>query len=384
MAGGPSTPELAAALASQGATGFLAGGMKSAEKLVENYRSTVALRDTEQHGSARTAQSKQSDGERDAEVSPDAPSVASVPSTPGVIGVNLFVPEPANTAIPQERKAPGSEARARRRKGLEVFRETLLDEAAERGVELPEVSALDPDVMDDWDAKLDAAVAEGWPLVTFSFGLPVPEVFDRLRAAGTLTGVTVTNPAEAQQAVNHGADFLVVQGPTAGGHRSTHDPQADPDQTTLTDLIPKVQFVVGLEVPLVAAGGIMTAKQAAPLLTLGAKAVQCGTAFLRCPEAGTNPTHRLGIEQAVARMNLSRTGMTRAFSGRWARGVVNRFQTEHDDAPAAYPEVNVLTGPLKSAAQKARDVEGVNLWAGSGVAQAQEKPAAEVLADLLS
>ena len=357
MAGGPSSVELAATVAAEGATAFLAGGMRPVDQLIEDYRAASAGA-----GSALAA--------------------AGSTQEPGVIGVNLFVPEPANTAIPTERKAPDSEARRARAQALSAYRETLLEEAHAAEVELPEVSDLNPDDTDDWDEKLDAAVAESWPLVTFTFGLPAPQVFDRLRAAGTLTGVTVTTPAEAQAAVRHGADLLTVQGPNAGGHRSLHDPQADPGQTPLLDLLAEIRFVVGPDVPLIAAGGIMNSGQVAEALKLGAAAVQCGTAFLRTPEAGTTPTHRLALEQAAARMNLTRTSVTRAFSGRWARGIENRFQRDHKDAPAAYPEINQLTAPLRAAAQRRDDVEATSLWAGVGVAKAEAKPAAEVLRDL--
>lgn len=346
MAGGPSSPQLAAVLAAEGATSFIAGGMRDVDQLVEDYRSAVAA------------------------------------DPAGVVGVNLFVPEPVNTAIPDDRSAPGSDARQQRRSAVADYRETLLPEAEALGVKLPVVDSLDPDAMDGWEEKLNAAVAEDWPLVTFTFGLPAPAVFDRLREAGTVTGVTVTTPAEAVNAVANGADLLIVQGPNAGGHRSVHDPQAEPGQTPLLDLLAEVRFVVDPKIPLVVTGGIMNANQVDESLKLGAAAVQCGTAFLRTPEAGTNSTHRLALEQAAARMNLTRTGFTRAFSGRWARGIVNRFQRDHTEAPAAYPEVNQLTSALRAAAQANNDVEATSLWAGVGVAQANDQPAAEVLAEL--
>ncbi|WBL20050.1 NAD(P)H-dependent flavin oxidoreductase [Citricoccus sp. NR2] len=357
MAGGPSSVELAATLAAEGATALLAGGMRACQQLIEDYRAASTGAES-------------------------ALAAAGSEIAPGVIGVNLFVPEPANTAIPEQRRAADSEERRERAAAVAAYRETLLSDAEAAEVELPAATDLNPDDTDGWDEKLDAAVAERWPLVTFTFGLPAPEVFDRLREAGILTGVTVTSPAEAAAAVRHGADLLTLQGPNAGGHRSVHDPQADPGQTPLLDLLAEVRFVVGPDVPLIAAGGIMNSGQVAESLKLGAAAVQCGTAFLRAPEAGTNPTHRLALEQASARMNLTRTSLTRAYSGRWARGIENRFQRDHRDAPAAYPEINQLTAPLRAAAQRRDDVEAISLWAGVGVAKAEAKPATEILRKL--
>lgn len=343
MAGGPSTWELAAAVANAGGVGFLAGGMVSAHPLIEDMRA------------AREA-------------------------APGrLVGVNLFVPEPANTAIPAQDRSAESEARRRRLQQVREFRTNLLAEAEQRGVTLPEAEHLDPDALDDWDAKLDGAVSESWPLVTFTFGLPAPEVFERLHAAGCTLGVTVTTAEEAQAALEHGADLLTVQGPESGGHRSTHLPSATPPTTALLELIAQVRDVVGTDVPLVAAGGLMTAADVGRVLEAGAVAAQCGTAFLRADEAGTNPVHRQALEASATGTGFPMTALTRAFSGRWARGLENAFMREHPDAPAAYPEVNVLTGPLKKAATAAGDPEGTNLWAGVGVAQAQTGPAEQIL-----
>ena len=346
MAGGPSTWQLAAAVANAGGVGFLAGGMVSAQKLTEDMRA------------AREA-------------------------APGrLIGVNLFVPEPANTAIPAQDRSADSEARRRRAEQVGQFRSSLLPQAERAGVTLPEMAELDPDAMDDWDAKLDAAEAESWPLVTFTFGLPAPEVFERLHAAGCALGVTVTTPEEASAALEHGADLLTVQGPESGGHRSTHHPASTPPTTALLELIAQVRDVVGKDVPLVAAGGLMTAEDVRRVLEAGAVAAQCGTAFLRADEAGTNPVHRQALDACTAGTGFPTTALTRAFSGRWARGLENAFMREHPDAPAAYPEVNVLTGPLKKAATAAGDPEGTNLWAGVGVAQAQTGPAERILRTL--
>ncbi|GAA1127344.1 nitronate monooxygenase [Citricoccus alkalitolerans] len=357
MAGGPSTWQLAAAVSAAGGLGFLAGGMRPVDQLVADVEA------------ARQA-------------------------TDRTIGINLFVPEPANTAIPTSRKTPGSEARRRRAAEVAAYRSALLTEAAALGVNLPgtgdhsQATPLDPDGMDGWDAKLEAAAAGAWPLVTFTFGLPASQVFDRLHAAGCVLGVTVTTVEEATAALAHGADVLSVQGPESGGHRSVHDPQAAPGTTALAELLAEVRAGVGPEVPLFAAGGIMDADGVRAVLAAGAAAAQCGTAFLRAEEAGTSALQRATLEQAADGTRFThdngsaRTALTRAFSGRWARGLENRFMRDHADAPGAYPEVNLLTQPLRAAATAAGDADAVSLWAGVGAAQTRVAPAAEILGDL--
>ncbi|WP_439282052.1 NAD(P)H-dependent flavin oxidoreductase [Microbacterium sp. A93] len=351
MAGGPSTWQLAAAVSAVGGIGFLAGGMRPVEKLAQ-----------------------------------DVDSVRQAITAP--FGVNLFVPEPANTAIPAERTAPGSPARRRRAAEVAAYRSSLLAEASRLTLDpavLPAADALDPDATDGWDAKLDAAEAGRWSLVTFTFGLPAPEIFERLHASGSALGVTVTTVSEATRALEHGADLLCVQGPEAGGHRSVHDPAADPGTTALVDLVAEVRAAVGPSVPLFAAGGIMDAESVRAVLSAGATAAQCGTAFLLADQAGTSALQRAALEQAAAGTRFThddgsaRTALTRAYSGRWARGLENRFMREHADAPAAYPEVNDLTQPLRAAATAIGDAESVSLWAGVGAARTRTAPAEEIL-----
>jgi nitronate monooxygenase len=132
-----------------------------------------------------------------------------------------------------------------------------------------------------------------------------------------------------------------------------------------------------VDVPLVATGGIATWRSVAAVLAAGAAAAQIGTALMRCPEAGTSAPHRAAL--ATSRP----TGLTRAFSGRLARGIVNRMQAEHSAAaPLAYPEVHHITAPLRAHGRKAGDADVINLWAGQAHELAEERPAAEVVARL--
>jgi nitronate monooxygenase len=210
------------------------------------------------------------------------------------------------------------------------------------------------------------------PIASFTFGCPTPEVVERLHAHGIAAWVTVTEVDEALLAQRAGADALIVQGAEAGGHRGSF---ADVDGTGELSLMPLLRLVAGRSsLPLVAAGGIADGAGVAAVLVAGAAAAQIGTAFMRCPEAATSAPHR----DALARPG--RTAVTRAFSGRRARGIVNRFLTEHTaGAPSAYPHVNQLTSALRKAAREAGDADAINLWAGQAYPLAQELPAGELV-----
>lgn len=131
-----------------------------------------------------------------------------------------------------------------------------------------------------------------------------------------------------------------------------------------------------MTIPIVAAGGIMRGSQIAAVLAAGASAAQLGTAFLATHESGAHDVHK----QALTNPLYVRTELTRAFSGRPARGLVNRFLREHGPyAPAAYPEVHHLTAPLRKAAAKAKDAQGMALWAGQGHRMARELPAGQLV-----
>lgn len=173
-----------------------------------------------------------------------------------------------------------------------------------------------------------------------------------------------------------GADAVCVQGVEAGGHQSTHrdDPQTDGAGIGLLSLVAQVRETV--QIPIVATGGLMRGSQIAAVLAAGAEAAQLGTAFLACPESGASPLHK----QALTNPLFVRTALTRAFSGRPARGLVNRFMREHGPyAPAAYPQVHYLTAGLRKAAAKAGDAQGMALWAGQGHRMARELPAGRLV-----
>jgi nitronate monooxygenase len=320
MAGGPSTPELAAAVSDAGGLGFVAAGYRPAAAMAEELAAARAL-------------------------------------TAAPLGVNVFTPG----------AVVGDPAAA------EAYARTLAGEAQRTGAALGAPRRDD----DGYAEKVDALVAGPVPaVVSFTFGLPAAGDVERLRAAGAAVWITVTSPEEALQAAAAGADALIVQGAEAGGHRGTFaDGEGAPDLTLLAAL----QLVrAAVDVPLVATGGIATGAGVAAVLAAGAAAAQVGSAFLRCPEGATTPAHR----EAVA-AGRAPTALTRAFTGRRARGIANRWMAEHEaDAPVAYPDVHHVTAPVRAAARQAGDADAINLWAGEAYALAQERPAADVVATL--
>jgi nitronate monooxygenase len=255
---------------------------------------------------------------------------------------------------------------------LAPYLERMRDEATRLGTTLGEPRFDD----DHYAEKIELLRQTRPPFASFVFGCPSPAVIEKVRNAGITVLVTVTTPEEAEAATAAGADALVVQGYEAGGHRGSAVNTDQPSYGLLA-LLALVSERVPL--PLVAAGGITSGRGLAAALAAGATAGQVGTAFLLCPEAGTAAVHRAAIA------GREPTAVTRAFTGKPARGIVNRFIREHGDvAPAAYPEIHYVTAPLRAAARKADDPEPVNLWAGQAHALARAEPAADVVARLVS
>ena len=224
---------------------------------------------------------------------------------------------------------------------------------------------------DDWTAKLELAARERPEVVSFTFGCPSREIVEWLGSSGCKVWCTVTSVEEAKQASTAAVDALVVQGAEAGGHQASfHDHDADP--LPLLALLQQVRSATAA--PLVAAGGIADGTGVAAALAAGAVAVQIGSALLLTTEAGTSTPHREALKGDRA------TRLTRAFTGRRARGLVNRFMLEHDAfAPSAYPEVHSLTAPIRAAARDRGDADGINLWAGTGYRRAEERSASELV-----
>ncbi|GAP47754.1 nitronate monooxygenase [Streptomyces azureus] len=320
MAGGVSVPKLAAAVCEAGGLGFLAAGYKTADGMYQEIKQLRSL-------------------------------------TGRPFGVNLFMPQP-------EYADPAA---------IDVYAHQLAGEASWYEAELG-----DPDSGrdDGYETKLAVLRDNPVPVVSFHFGTPSREVVDALHRVGTFVLVTATTPDEARAVERAGADAVIAQGVEAGGHQGTHRdiPETDGSGIGLLSLVAQIRETVSI--PIIAAGGIMRGGQIAAVLAAGASAAQLGTAFLATAESGANALHK----QALTNPLFVRTELTRAFSGRPARGLVNRFLREHGPyAPAAYPEIHHLTSPLRKAAAKAGDAQGMALWAGQGHWMARELPAGQLV-----
>ncbi|MFG2328569.1 nitronate monooxygenase [Streptomyces sp. NPDC048604] len=321
MAGGGSCPQLAAAVSEAGGLGFLAAGYKTAGSMYQEIKQVRGL-------------------------------------TGQPFGVNLFMPQNGQTADPA---------------AVEVYRHQLAGEADWYDTPLGDA---DSGRDDAYDAKLAVLVDDPVPVVSFTFGCPTRDTLDALARVGTYTVVTVTSAEEARAAQWAGADAVCVQGVEAGGHQGTHKDEAGADGAGLGLLALVTQVRENVQLPIIAAGGLMRGAQIAAVLAAGADAAQLGTAFLVCPESGAHLLHK----QALTDPLFVRTELTRAFSGRPARGLVNRFMHEHGPyAPAAYPEIHHLTAPLRKAAATAGDPQGMALWAGQGHRLARELPAGQLV-----
>jgi NAD(P)H-dependent flavin oxidoreductase YrpB (nitropropane dioxygenase family) len=323
MAGGPMNPALAVAAARAGSLGFLAGGYKTPALLAQQI----------------------------AEVRAQVPA----------FGVNLFAPNPVPVDVAEFRR----------------YAAAVQAEADAYGLRLEGTTPVEDD--DAWSAKVDLLVSDPVPAVSFTFGLPDRSVITALKRAGTLIIQTVTSAAEARLAAEAGADVLAVQALGAGGHSGTLTPQQIPAAVPLPELTAAVAGETGL--PVVAAGGLSAPDEVAAVLRAGADAVMVGTALLRSDESGASAVH----QAAVADPGRGRTVLTRAFSGRPARGLENTFTRKYSElAPLGYPALHHLTSGLRKAATAAGNPELVHLWAGTGYRNATTGPAETILTHLAS
>ncbi|GAA5513405.1 nitronate monooxygenase [Deinococcus carri] len=317
MAGGPSTPELAAAVSQAGGLGSLGAA----------YLTPAQLREA-------------------------AGAVRRLTDRP--FALNLFVPEPRPAVTEEEVAAAVAD---------------LVPLHAE--LELPP-PALPERVREDFEAQFEAVLEVKPAVFSFAFGrLGRPEMA-ALQAAGTLVIGTATGVEEARALAADGVDAVVAQGGAAGGHRGGWGQDELADTLALTRAVAEA-----VALPVIAAGGLMNAADVRAALDAGASLVQCGTAFLRATEAGTSAPYR----SALAAAQPGATTLTRAFSGRLARGLANRVTAEVG-RPLPYPLQNGLTRPLRTAAASAGRAEFLSLWAGEGAHRGREGKAAEILGDL--
>ena len=323
MAGGATTPELVAACCNAGALGSFGCAYQTPEQILEAARKVKIL-------------------------------------TQRPFNINLFAGgyEPHRHADPAAMLA------------------LMAQVHAELGLPPP---VLPPNPESPFDQQLEAVITAQPAVFSFTFGLPPADVLARLKARGIIVIGTATTVAEAKKLEAAGVDAIVAQGEEAGAHRGTFLKSFEESMVPMRELVRDVVAAVNL--PVIAAGGIMDGKDIAAALKLGAAAAQLGTAFLPCPECGTSEAHK----HALLAARQDTTVITRAFSGRHARGLNNKFiEMVKPDDILPFGQQNDLTRAMRGAAAKKGDARYLSLWAGRGVTRSRVLPAGELVKTLIA
>lgn len=327
LAGGGDTPELVAAVCNAGALGFIGAAYSTPAQIAE-------LGEAVRQRTARP------------------------------FGINLFAPLP----VPDQVQDP------------QLAVQRVAPFFAELGLAAPSVPAAPASTFSE---QLAAALETGASVFSFTFGILPVETVEIVKQRRLFLMGTATTVSEAIALEETGVDALVAQGSEAGGHRGTFGGDFTSGMIGTISLVPQIADAV--KIPVVASGGIMDGRGIAAALALGASAVQMGTAFLTCDEAGIPNVYK----EAILHAREDETRVTRAFSGRPARGIINRFMTELESEDAAdailpFPLQNALTRPLRTAAAKQGRPEFLSLWAGQGVRLARRQTAAQLVERLVS
>ena len=320
---GTSTPEMAAAVIRAGGLGSIAVGSVGPDEARAQIRATRAL-------------------------------------TSGPFNVNVFCHDPAEAD------------EARNADWIDSLRPLFAEFGAEPPAELRNIyRSFRVD-----DAMLAVLLEERPAVVSFHFGLPDAERIAALKAAGIMLMATATSPAEGRVVQAAGIDMVVAQGFEAGGHRGVFDPSDDPRFATL----PLTRLLATeLDIPVIAAGGIMDGAGIAAALALGAAGAQLGTAFVGCPESAAGPAYRA----ALAGPDAERTRVSAAISGRPARGLENAFMRRADESRIApYPFAYDIGKALNAAATAAGDTGYMPNWAGQAAPLSRPMPAGALLETL--
>jgi nitronate monooxygenase len=248
---------------------------------------------------------------------------------------------------------------------------------AHLGLPPPELPKL---AIDPFDHQLEAILAARPAAFSFTFGIPAADAIAQLRALDIVIMGTATTVEEARLLTQAGADAIVAQGSEAGAHRGTFAGAFEAAMVPTLDLVRGIASAVPL--PVIASGGLMDGRDIAQAFQAGASGAQLGTAFLACPESGASEAYKRAILDA----REDTTVITRAFSGRPARGLANDFiqrVVDRGDMTLPYPLQNMLTRAMRTAAAKQGDASYLSLWAGKGVTRARAMPAGELMRRLV-
>jgi nitronate monooxygenase len=278
--------------------------------------------------------------------------------------LNLWIPDGSETTpVPQE--------------DFDRYVGALRPYFEELELPLPEM----PDrYLPDYGEQVEAALAAAPAVVSFVFGVPAPELVEEAHRRGIVVVGTATTVAEAVALEAGGVDAVVASGMESGGHRVSFLKPAEESLVGTFALVPQVADAVGI--PVIAAGGIADRRGYAAAMALGADAVQVGSAFLATRESAAVPAYRAILRSPAAR----ETVLTRALSGRLARGIPNRITAELADPTrtAPFPAQNWLTGRFRPQAAAQGNTGLMSLWAGQATPLIRHESAADVMAELLA
>jgi nitronate monooxygenase len=286
-------------------------------------------------------------------------------ATRAPFAVNLWVPQSS------EAVRPPLDELERHFERLQPLHDAL-------GAEQPDLTA---PFLPDYDEQIAALLDAAPPVMSFVMGVPSQGIIEAARSKGIVTIGTATTVDEAVAVEAAGMSAVVASGSDAGGHRGAFLRPVAESLVGTFSLVP--QIVDTVSIPVIAAGGIADGRGVAAAMVLGADGVQIGTGFLATAESAASDAHKAALHSAAGRTTV----LTRAFSGRPARGILNGFVRElapvEQDLPG-YPVQNALMAGARSAAYAAGDVDRASLWAGQAAGLTRPRPAAEYLAALLA
>lgn len=321
---GSTTPGLVAAVSNNGGLGSIGAGYYSPEKLVENIDNTKKLTDKP-------------------------------------LAVNLFVPEYNEVTSTQ----------------IDRMKEILTPYCDEFNIE-PGAPSIDKD--DTFDQLVQIVIDTNVKICSFTFGIPDPVTVEKLKEAGVILIGCATTVEEAVLNEQAGMDMVVAQGFEAGGHRGSFAQKALRSSVGTMTLVPQIKDAVNI--PVIAAGGIMDGRGVHACLTLGAGAAQLGTAFLTTKESAAPEIHK----KAILNGTEADTVLTKSFSGKYARGIRNRFiddMEKHQEDILPYPFQNHMTKKIRSKAASEGRSDLLHLWSGQGMRMSRDVEAGELLKDIV-